>query len=69
MPRHGVGPPVQLQVGDRYDDEEGEWEVIGCPFTSGGGKVVHARVQRPGNPATVREDTWLAHQQITVRRS
>jgi hypothetical protein len=34
---------MQLQVGDRYTDETGEWEVVGWPFTFGGGKVVHAR--------------------------
>jgi hypothetical protein len=42
--------PVQLQIGDRYSDETGEWEVVGHPFTTGGGKVVHARVRKVNEP-------------------
>ncbi|MGH7325466.1 MAG: hypothetical protein ACREJ9_12590 [Candidatus Rokuibacteriota bacterium] len=60
--------PSQPRVGDRYDDEEGEWEVVGHPFTTGEVKVVHARVQRHSNPTTVRQGTWPAHQRIKVRR-
>jgi len=36
--------PMQLQVGDRFRDESGEWEVIGRPYTTAGGKTSHVRV-------------------------
>jgi hypothetical protein len=35
-----------LQVGDRLTDSTGEWEVIGRPYTTVGGKNSHVRVQR-----------------------
>jgi hypothetical protein len=57
---------MQLQLGDRYTDETGEWEVVSRPVSFRGGK--RARVQVPGRPETEREDTWEAHQRITVRR-
>jgi hypothetical protein len=60
--------PMQLQVGDRYSDETGQWEVVSRPVSFRGGKSVRARVQVPGRPDTEREDTWEAHQRITVRR-
>jgi hypothetical protein len=60
--------PMQLQLGDRYTDETGEWEVVSRPVSFRGGKGVRARVQVPGRPDTEREDTWDAHQRITVRR-
>ena len=33
--------PMELQVGDRLADETGEWEVIGRPYMSAGGKNAH----------------------------
>jgi hypothetical protein len=36
--------PMQLQVGDRYSDETGEWEVVSRPVSLRGGKGVRARV-------------------------
>jgi len=38
--------PMQLQVGDRFTDETGEWEITSYPYTIGSGKVVYARVQK-----------------------
>jgi hypothetical protein len=35
---------MQLQVGDRYSDETGEWEVVSRPVSLRGGKGVRARV-------------------------
>jgi hypothetical protein len=61
--------PMQLQVGDRYSDETGEWEVVSRPVSFRGGKSVRARVQVPRRPDTEREATWEAHQRITVRRA
>jgi len=30
--------PMQLQVGDRFTDEEGDWEVTGRPLHDAGGQ-------------------------------
>src|SRR2546422_10891363 len=38
--------PMELQIGDRLADETGEWEVIGRPYTTAGGKNAHVRIQR-----------------------
>jgi hypothetical protein len=47
---------MQLQVGDRYTDESGEWEAVSRPVSYRGGKSVRARVQVPGRPDTEREE-------------
>src|SRR5207249_233283 len=36
--------PMQLQIGDRTTDSTGEWEVVGRPYTTNGGKNAHVRV-------------------------
>jgi len=33
---------MQLQVGDRFIDETGEWEVVNRLHTTAGGKIAHA---------------------------
>ena len=38
--------PMQLRIGDRIADETGEWEVVGHPFTTAGGKNAQVRLQR-----------------------
>src|SRR5437879_2303467 len=60
--------PMQLKVGDRLADETGEWEVTVRPYTSPGGKTVHARVRRVDRPDTVDERTWGAHERVAVKR-
>jgi len=60
---------MELWIGDRLIDETGEWEVIGQPYTSGGGKSAHARIQRVDQPASATDRTWGAHERIAVRRS
>jgi len=60
---------MQHQVGDRRIDETGEWEVTVRPYTSPGGKNVHARVRRVDQPATAEERTWSAHERISVKRA
>jgi hypothetical protein len=47
--------PMELQIGDRLTDEPGEWEIISRPYSSAGGKIVHARVRKPDQPATFEE--------------
>src|SRR5256712_12868619 len=61
--------PMHLQVGDRFSDETGEWEVTVRPYTSPGGKNVHARVRRLDQPATAEDRTWGAHEKVSVKRA
>ena len=61
--------PMQLRAGDRFTDEEGEWEVIGGPSTLHGGKTVQARVRRLGDRASERDMTWPAHEKLMIRRA
>jgi hypothetical protein len=35
---------MELQLGDRFTDEEGEWEIVSRPRTTNAGKLVHAAV-------------------------
>ena len=49
---------MQLQVGDRFTDEEGEWEIVGRPYTTAGGKNARVRVQRVGEPNNHHLQTW-----------
>jgi hypothetical protein len=60
--------PMQIQVGDRFTDEAGEWEILVHPSVLHGGKTVHARAQRPGDPASARDVTWPAHERIDIVR-
>ncbi len=61
--------PMELQVGDRLVNERAEWKVIGRPYSSAGGKMVHARVQYIRQPATVVVWVWGAHEKVSVRRA
>ncbi len=61
--------PMELQIGDRLSDETEEWEVIGQPYTTAGGKNARVRVQRVGEPAVTAIRTWSAHERITVKRA
>jgi hypothetical protein len=60
---------MELQVGDRITDETGEWEVIRQPYTTGGGRIVHARVQRIGEPDSWQIRSWDALKPISARRA
>jgi len=59
--------PMELQVGDRFEDETGEWEVVGRPFTTAGGKNAHARVRKVSQPGLTDLPTWGAHRKLSVR--
>jgi hypothetical protein len=59
--------PMELQVGDRFADETGEWEVVGPPFTTAGGKNAHARVRKVSQPGLTDLPTWGAHKKVRVR--
>jgi hypothetical protein len=60
---------MQLQPGDRITDETGEWEVVGRPYTTAGGKTAHVRVQRVGQSGSVEVRTWGAHERVSVKRA
>src|SRR5437879_5605336 len=60
--------PMELQIGDRLTDETGEWEIIGRPYTTAGGKTAGVRVQKVGPPDVTDLRTWGAHERIAVRR-
>jgi hypothetical protein len=61
--------PVQLRPGDTFTDKAGTWEVVGQPKAQHAGQSVVARVQRPGDPGTIREQWWRAHERVTVKRT
>lgn len=61
--------PMELQIGDRLVDETGEWEVVGRPYTTAGGKNARVRVQRVGEPAVTDLRTWGTHERISVKRA
>jgi hypothetical protein len=58
--------PQHLQVGDRFSDETGEWEVASRPDSTEGGKSIHTHVRRVDHPALVQDRTWVAHERIRV---
>ena len=60
---------MDLRVGDRLVDETGEWEIIGRPYTTAGGKNARVRVQRVGEPSVTELRTWGAHQRVSVKRA
>ena len=59
--------PMQLQVGDRMTDSTGEWQVVGRPYTTNGGKNAHVRVQRVGQSGGVEVRTWGANERVAVQ--
>jgi hypothetical protein len=58
--------PTELQVGDRLTDQSGEWEVIAPPYSTAGGRIVHARVQRLNEPDSWEIRSWDALKRIYV---
>jgi hypothetical protein len=61
--------PMEIQIGDRFTDEEGEWEVVSHPATLHGAKSLRARVRRTDQPAAERDVTWPAHVRVEIRRT
>jgi hypothetical protein len=60
---------MELRIRDRLTDETGEWEIIGRPYTTAGGKNARVRVQRVGEPAVTELRTWGPHDRISVKRA
>src|SRR6516162_155460 len=61
--------PTQLQIGDRMTDATGEWEVVGRPYTTAGGKNAHVRVQRLNQPGVTETRMWGSYEKISVQRA
>ena len=60
---------MQIQVGDRMTDSSDEWEVVGRPYTTVGGKNVNVRVQRVSQPGVTETRVWGAFEKVSVRGS
>jgi len=60
--------PAQLQVGDRLTDSTGEWQVVGRPYATAGGKNSHVRVQREDNPGMTETRMWGSYEKVMVIR-
>jgi hypothetical protein len=60
--------PMDIQIGDRFTDAAGEWEVVSHPATLHGAKSLRARVRPTGPPANERDVTWPAHVRVEIRR-
>jgi hypothetical protein len=60
--------PMEIQVGDRFSDQDFEWEVVTRPEVLHGAKSLRARIQRPGLHESEREMTWPAHVRVEIRR-
>jgi hypothetical protein len=58
---------MELRIGDRLTDETGEYEVIGRPYTTAGGKTANVRVKRVDSGAEMIR-VWGAHERVAVRR-
>lgn len=61
--------PMELQLGDHLTDATGEWEVIRPPYSTAGGRIVHARVQRIDEPASWEIRSWDASKRLSVKRA
>jgi hypothetical protein len=60
--------PMDLQLRDRIVDETGEYEVIGRPYTTAGGKTANVRVKRVESDITMTR-TYGALERASVRRA
>jgi hypothetical protein len=60
--------PMQLQIADRMADSTREWEVIGRPYTTAGGKNSHVRVQRVDKRGVTETRLWGSYEKVTVIR-
>jgi hypothetical protein len=59
--------PIHLQIGDRFSDETGEWQVASRPYSTAGGKTVKASVRRVDRPDAAEDRAWPAHDRIRVQ--
>jgi len=59
---------MELKLGDRLADERTEWQVIGRPYTTAGGKTAHVRVESVNNPGVTEIRSWGCHERVGVKR-
>ena len=57
---------MEIRVGDRLADEQGEWEVDTHPAALHGGKSLHAKLRKVGEPGIVRYVAWPVHEKLTI---
>ena len=60
--------PMDLRVGDRFTDEEGDWEIVTHPVAYRDGKAFEATVRPVDHPGSDKGVTWPAHERVTIRR-
>jgi hypothetical protein len=60
--------PMELQIGDRFVDETGMWEVASRPYTTNAGKDAHIRIKKVGQPDVTEIRIWGEHERVAVRR-
>ena len=60
---------MELQPGDWLTDETAEYEVIGRPYTTNGGKDAHVRVKKVDQPDVTVLRTWGTHERVSVKRA
>jgi hypothetical protein len=60
--------PMQLRLGDQLTDETGNYEVIGKPYMTAGGKTANVRVKRVDSGAEMIR-AYGAHERVAVSRS
>jgi hypothetical protein len=61
--------PCNSSSQTRPTDSSGEWEVVGRPFTTAGGKNAHVRFQRVNQPGVTDIRTWGTHKKVSVKRA
>ena len=59
---------MEIQIGNRFTDEEGEWEVVSHPAALDGANSPRARVRRTEQPGIERDVTWPAHVRVEIQR-
>jgi hypothetical protein len=65
---HQPRPPMALRVSDRLVDETGEYEGIGRPYTTTGGKTANVRVKHVDSDVTMIR-TYGAYERVNVKRA
>jgi hypothetical protein len=61
--------PIEIQVGDRFNDQDFEWEVLTHPASLHGGKKSAGEDLAAGSPRERSENHAAAHERVTIRRT
>jgi hypothetical protein len=60
---------MQLQFGDRLNDSTSEWEVVGRPYTTAGGKNTHVWVKRVNQPGVTETRMLGSYEKVSLMRA